>query len=223
MSLFSMLTKRQKEILNFIEEFLKENEYSPSLQEIGEHFGLSSVATIHQHVEALRRKGYLAKEANQSRSLHLADEGPKPAVAIPLIGTITAGQPVETYETPEEIQVPAGMVSDPARHFALRVSGSSMIDEGILDGDVVIVRKQSMAENGDTVVALINGRETTLKKIYREKRYFRLQPANPSLRPIFVKHVTIQGKVAGVIRSFHINPFTPSPRNRTSRIKLFRG
>jgi len=198
-----MLTKRQKQIFDYIKEYIKENNYAPSLEEIKRHFKLSSISTIHQHIETLRAKGCLKKIDNQPRSIELNKEGgSSDLIEIPLLGTIAAGEPIEAIEDKETIAVPKSQLSKSGEHYALQVRGDSMIDEGIFDGDTVIIRKQPDAENGETVVALINGNEVTLKKIYKEKNGFRLQPANPTLKPIFTRELTIQGKVIRVIRNF---------------------
>jgi len=198
-----MLTPRQKQILDFITHYNKRYGVSPALEEIKRHFRLRSVSNIHQHIEALKNKGYLNKAENQPRGIEIR----KPlkssgTINIPLLGVITAGEPVEAYEVPENITVSKDLIPKGGDYFALKVNGESMIDEGIFDGDKIIIRKQQTAENGETVVALINGSETTLKKIYREKNGFRLQPANPELKPIFVKELEVQGKVVSVIRNF---------------------
>jgi len=198
-----MLTKRQKQILDYVTKYIKKNNYSPSLEEIKKHFKLSSVATVHQHIENLKTEGYLRKIENQPRSIELNKTGRSSGlVSVPLLGSIAAGEPIEVIEDKETIKVPQSQLSKSGEHFALRVSGDSMIDEGIFDGDVVVIRKQPDAENGETVVALVNDNEVTLKKIYREKNGFRLQPANPNLKPIFTKELMIQGKVISVIRNF---------------------
>ena len=198
-----MITKRQKQILDYITKYIKRNEYAPSLDETRRHFRLSSIATVHQHIEALKEKGYLRKIENQPRSIELNQKKKvSDLVAIPLLGTIAAGEPIEAIENKETIEVPKSQPSKSGEHFALQVRGNSMIDEGIFDGDTVIIRKQPDAENGETVVALISGNEVTLKKIYKEKGRFRLQPANPSLKPIYTKELIIQGKVLRVIRNF---------------------
>jgi len=198
-----MLTKRQKQILNYIEKFIQKNEYAPSLEEIKEHFNLSSVSGIHQHIETLRSKGYLDKSSRGHRNIELINNNKKSdLVEIPMLGTIAAGQSIEAVENPETITVQKNLLSKSGEHFALRVQGNSMIDEGIFDGDIVVIRKQPTAENGETVVALINDNEVTLKKIYKEKNKFRLQPANPKFKPIFTKKLMIQGKVVSVIRNF---------------------
>jgi len=197
-----MLTPRQKQIFEYIRKYIRENDYSPSLEEMGRRFKLVK-STIHQHIEALRQKGYLNKIKNQPRSIELnKKEGNSGLISIPLLGTIAAGQPIEAIEEKETIEIQKNLLSKSGENFALRVQGNSMIDEGIYDGSIVIVRKQPTVENGETAVALINGNEVTLKKIYKEKSGFRLQPANPNIKPIFTKELTIQGKVISVIRNF---------------------
>jgi len=195
-----MLTKRQKQVLDFIKSFTDKKSYAPSLEEIKKHLRLSSISTAHFHVSRLKKLGYLKKEENKPRAVGVYDT--EPMIKIPLLGTIAAGQPIEAIEDKEMIKVPKSQLSKSGEHFALRVQGNSMIDEGILDGDIVVIRKQPDAENGETVVALLDNDEVTLKKIYREKNGFRLQPANPDIKPIFTKELIIQGKVIAVIRSF---------------------
>ena len=197
-----MLTPRQKQILDFITKYNKRYGVSPALEEIKRHFRLKSVSGIHQHIESLKNKGYLNKAENQPRGIEIRKTKLAGTTTIPLLGVITAGQPVETYEIPEKITVFKDLIRGSGDYFALKINGNSMIDEGIFDGDTVIIRKQQTAENGETVVALINGSEPTLKKIYREKNGFRLQPANPALKPILVKELEVQGKVMSVIRNF---------------------
>ena len=197
-----MLTPKQKQIFEYVKKYLKEKEYSPSLEEIGKHFKLVK-STVHQHVEALKEKGYLNKLDYQARTIEISkNKKNSDLVAVPLLGTIAAGQPIEAIENKEIIEVQKDLLSKSGEHFALRVQGNSMIDEGIYDNDTVIIRKQLMVENGETAVALINGNEVTLKKIYREKNRFRLQPANPNIKPIFTKELVIQGRVISIIRNF---------------------
>jgi len=198
-----MLTKRQKQILDYIKNFIQDKGYSPSLEDIRRHFKLSSRSTAHYYVETLARKGYLNKLDNQARAIEITNRKERSdLVEIPLLGVIAAGEPIEAIENPETIKVPKSQLSKAGEHYALRVQGNSMIDEGIFDGDIVVIRKQPDAENGETVVALINDNEVTLKKIYKEKTGFRLQPANPNLKPIFTKELIVQGKVITVIRKF---------------------
>jgi len=202
-----MLTKKQKEILDFIKDYIEENDYAPSLQEIGRKFKLSSLATVHQHIENLKQKGYLKKEKSHHRSIELISDNRSldsiDLVEIPLLGTIAAGQPIEAIEEKEKIKIPRNFVSKSGENFALKVQGDSMIDEGIFDGDTVIIKKQETANNGETVVALLNDSEVTLKKIFKEKNGFRLQPANSNLKPIFTKELQVQGKVISIIRNFN--------------------
>jgi len=199
-----VLTKRQKEILDFITRFVDEKGYSPSLMEIGRNFGLSSVATVHKHVENLKKKGYVQKVWNANRSLDLTDKALAfRAIRLPLVGRVAAGQPIEAIEQHEVIAVPEDMVGR-SRTFVLEVRGDSMIDEQIRDGDFVIVEERARAENGEMVIALIDGDEATLKKFYREGDRVRLQPANPAMKPILLNgsRVRIQGVVTGVLRKY---------------------
>ena len=198
-----MLTKRRKQILDYYKKCIKENGYAPTLEEASRHFRLSSKSTIHKHLESLGTGGYLDKSDYRARAIEIKkDKKISDLVTIPLLGTITAGQPIEAIENKETIKVQKSLFSKSGENFALRVQGNSMIDEGIFDGSIVILRKQPTVENGETAVALINGNEVTLKKIFREKDKFRLQPANPTMEPIFVKELEIQGKVISVIKSF---------------------
>ncbi|MBL7159830.1 transcriptional repressor LexA [Candidatus Microgenomates bacterium] len=189
------LTPKQKQVLDFIASFLKKNDYAPSLAEIAKHFN-KSVTTIYQYIDILEQKGLLYKEEKKWRGIVPT----KRKVEIPLFGYIAAGEPIEAISNPEPISVPKTMLSKTGLHYGLKVKGSSMIDEGINDGDTVIVRRQETANNGQKVVALINGNMATLKKIYKEKSGFRLQPANSSMKPIFVKNLEIRGEVVGIIR-----------------------
>lgn len=195
------LTPKQKKILNFINNYIKKNDYAPSLEEIASHFKLKAVSTIYQYVETLKRKGYLKKKKKQARGLFPLSQTFN-TVEIPLLGLISAGQPIEAIENKESITVDKNLLAGEGEHYALKVKGNSMIDEGIYDGDIVIIKKQETAENGETVVAIINKNEATLKKIYREKHYFRLQPANQAFLPIFTKEIEIRGKVVSIIRNF---------------------
>lgn len=201
-----MLTPKQKQILTFIESFIKENEYAPSYREIADHFGFSSVATVAEHVENLKLKGYLSSDDNGYRSLKVVgveidQDSNFLGVAIPLLGAIQAGKPIEAIRTSETLEVPRDMMAKNV--FALRVKGDSMIEDAIMEGDFVVVEPCQSPKNGDIVVALINKDEVTLKRFYREKDHIRLQPANKKYQPIRVKKVVIQGKVRGVIRKFN--------------------
>jgi len=198
------LTKRQRQILDYITEFTNDNGYAPSLREIGEHFDLSSPATIHAHIDNLKKKGLLRNSFNEARSIELIPSEINWAYAIdlPLVGLITAGEPIEAIENKETIAIPADFVRDTVNSYVLKVKGESMIEEGILDGDYVIVERNPSPSNGDVVVALLNNAYATLKKFYREANRIRLQPANSSMKPIYCKDPLIQGVVRGVIRKF---------------------
>ncbi len=198
------LTKRQRQILDFITNFINENGYAPSIREIGENFSLSSPATIHAHIENLKKKGLLNTSYNEARSIELipAEINWSQAIELPLVGLITAGEPIEAIEENETIAVPADFVSDNVNSYVLKVKGESMIEEGILNGDYVIVERNPSPRNGDVVVALLNNAYATLKKFYREANRIRLQPANSLMKPIYVKDPLIQGVVRGVIRKF---------------------
>ena len=198
------LTKRQKEILDFVESYTGENGYAPTLREICSRFDLSSVATAHKHLAQLIEKGYLARTPNTSRALEtVSQEDISRAVEAPLLGFIAAGSPIEAVENQESISLPEDMLGKEST-YVLRVKGNSMIEEQIRDGDYVIVEKRAHAENGETVVALIGGDEATLKKYYREGARIRLQPANPDMEPIYTneENLTIQGIVIGILRKY---------------------
>jgi len=197
------LTRRQRQILDFLRGFVAENGYSPSLEEIGAHFGLSSVATVHKHVQHLAEKGYLRKAWNRSRSIEPLEEADAGAVELPLLGTVAAGAPIEPIELEERVAVPRELVRRRADTFLLRVRGESMIDEQIRDGDLVVVERRSEARNGETVVAVVRG-EATLKKFVRHGARVVLQPANAALRPIEApaSEVEVRGVVRGLLRRY---------------------
>lgn len=194
------LTKKQKKILSYIEKYIDKHDYAPSYREIAEHFGLSSVATVAGYIQTLKEKGYLETAENMARSLQLTPKFDERTFAVPLLGSIAAGEPIEAIRTEETIDVPADMRG--ANIFALKVRGDSMIGDGIFDGDYVIVERIQVPSNGDIVVSLIDGDSVTLKRFYREKDHIRLQPTNSNYDPIRVKKVTIQGRVKGIIRKF---------------------
>jgi len=200
-----MITKRQKQVLEYIKSYKAKHGYAASLEEIKRHLRLSSVSTAHHHVKALEDLGYLRKEENQPRAIDVYDE--MQMVQIPLLGTIAAGQPILAIEDREFIAVPTSKIPKIGDFYALRVAGQSMIDENINDGDIVIVKSQSTAENGQKIVALIDNLEVTLKKIYRDQNKIRLQPANSNLEPIFVdpENLIIQGVVVDIIKSMQSN------------------
>jgi len=196
-----MVTKRQKQVLDFITDYRGRKGYAPSLDEIRKKLKLSSVSTAHFHVVKLRDLGYLSKEENKPRSIEAL--GRETMVKIPLLGTIAAGQPIEAIQVKETIAIPKSKIPSSSEVYALRVVGSSMIDENINDGDIVLVKRQETAENGQKVVALIDNHEATLKKFYKERGHIRLQPANKSMEPLIFRNgrdVSIQGIVLDVIR-----------------------
>lgn len=194
------LTRRQKEVLQFIATYLDDNGLSPTLKEIAEHFDVSKI-TVHEHVNALVSKGYLRKEANISRSLvpnDPADEEPA-GLTLPILGNIAAGYPIEAVADRQELDL-GGWLGGDQNYFVLRVKGYSMIEDHIQDGDYVVVDPHREPRNGDPVVALIEGQEATLKRFYREPNRIRLQPANSELEPIFTRDLEVQGVVVGVLR-----------------------
>lgn len=195
------LTKKQKQILDYLTEFINTNGYAPSYREIAEYFGLSSTATVHEHVKTLEDKGLISSSHNVARSLEVTNYRFGKAIELPLAGLITAGEPIEAIEERETFAVPQSMVKD-ENSFVLKVKGESMIEDGILDGDYVIVERNFYPRNGDVVVALIDNTYATLKKYYREKDRIRLQPANHTMKPIYDKNPAIQGIVRGIIRTF---------------------
>src|SRR3989344_3867976 len=195
-----MLTKRQTQILDFIKKYTQKHSYSPSLEEIANKFSLSSLSTVHYHLSLLQEKGLITRQDSIPRSIQI-EESAEQTTEIPLLGLIAAGQPIETIEQSDTITVTHSKVSRSGDHYALKVKGDSMIDEGIFDNDIVVIRKQEVAENGEIIVALINGSEATLKKIYKEKNGFRLQPANSKLKPIYTRELLVQGKVISILRN----------------------
>ena len=200
------LTKRQKEILDYIDGFIADRGYAPSFEEIAESFGYSSLATVHEHLSNLERKGYIRKSYNESRSIELVRPGQgEPSLELPLLGAVAAGLPIEAIPDSESLAVPPDMVRRQKDNYVLRVEGNSMIEEQIRDGDYIVVQAQENAEDGEMVVALVGGDSATVKKLYREPgNRIRLQPANPTMSPILVdaRDVRIQGVVVGVIRKY---------------------
>jgi repressor LexA len=194
------LTKRQREILNFITDYLRDQGYAPSFEEIKAEFGLSALSTVHEHITALVAKGYLKRDERKERGLYLPQKR-KQYLEIPLAGSIACGEPLEAIEETGETVKVAREPSLKGNLYALRAKGSSMVGEGIFDGDIIIVRKQETAENGNTVVGVIDDNEATLKKYYREKETVRLQPANPKFKPMYRKEVEIRGVVIKIIRN----------------------
>jgi repressor LexA len=198
------LTKRQREILDYLQEFIQQHGYAPSLEEVGRRFGLSSLATVHKHLTNLEEKGCIRRLWNRSRSVELltARTGQR-AVELPMLGYVAAGLPIEAVTGNETIAVPEDLVGR-RDTYVLKVKGDSMIDEQIRDGDYVIVEDRKTAENGEMVIALLGGADVTLKKFYRENGRIRLQPANPAMQPMIVDAalVQLQGVVVGVMRKY---------------------
>jgi repressor LexA len=199
-----MLTKRQKELVDYLDAYIVKAGYAPTLEEIGQHFGLSSLATIHKHLTNLERKGMIRRKWNRSRALEVVPQQRRTAaVELPLVGRVAAGVPIEPIEQNDTIAVPEELIGR-GETFVLRVKGTSMVQEGILDGDYVVVSARAAADNGDTVVALVRG-EATVKRFYREKGgMVRLQPANDALAPILARanEVEIRGVVVAVMRKY---------------------
>jgi repressor LexA len=199
------LTRRQKEILDFLDKHITRKGYAPTIEEIGEHFGLSSLATVHKHLSNLQSKGLLKRDWNRSRALELVPtQVAVKAVELPLLGRVAAGSPIEAITASETIFVPEDMVGR-RDTYVLQVKGDSMIDEQIRDGDFVIVENRKSARDGEMVIALVDGENATLKKLYREGGgMVRLQPANARLKPLVLDQdrLSIQGVVIGVLRKY---------------------
>jgi repressor LexA len=199
------LTRRQKEILDYLARHIQKRGYAPTIEEIGDHFGLSSLATVHKHLTNLQAKGLIKRTMNRSRALELIpSEVSVRAVELPLLGRVAAGIPIEAVQATETIWVPEDMVGR-LDTYVLQVKGDSMIEEQIRDGDYVIVENRTTARDGEMVIALLDNERATLKKLYRERGgVIRLQPANAALAPIFVEEdsVSVQGVVIGVLRKY---------------------
>ena len=195
-----MITKKQQQILDFITGYQKRKGYAPSLDEIRKKLKLASVSTVHFHISKLRDAGYLDKEKNKPRAIDVIKRDEM--IKIPIVGIITAGQPIEAIEIPDStVAISKKEISSRQKYYALRVQGDSMIDDGIFDDDIVVIRKQETADDGQTVVAIIDNNEATLKKIYRERSRIKLQPANQTMLPIYRKEVELRGVVVKIIRN----------------------
>ncbi|EMI09240.1 transcriptional repressor LexA [Anoxybacillus gonensis] len=202
------LSKRQQQILDFIKQEVRTKGYPPSVREIGEAVGLASSSTVHGHLARLESKGFIRRDPTKPRAIEILDEYesiPKTNVInVPIVGKVTAGQPITAIENIEEyFPLPERFVSPDDQVFMLQIVGESMIEAGILDGDYVIVRQQQTANNGDIVVAMTEENEATVKRFFKEKDHIRLQPENSSMEPIIVSNAIILGKVIGVYRSIH--------------------
>lgn len=201
-----IIYKRQKQILNFLREYIEKYGHAPTLVEIARKLGVKSLATVHEHLQTLDKKGLIKKSSGLVRGIEILDQKISAVVRgveLPLLGFIAAGSPIEPYtDSQATFQVSPNMVSPAKKSYVLQVRGESMIDDGILDGDFVVVEETNQAKNGDIVVAMIENGVVTLKRFFKEKDRVRLEPANSNMQPIFAKSVTIQGKCVGVIRKY---------------------
>jgi repressor LexA len=200
------LYKRQRQIVDFISQYIQKFGYSPTLQEIADSLGVSSLATVHEHLQTLAKKGVIKKYEGAVRGLELVDKTVAKlidGIELPILGFIAAGSPIEPITDPNAtIKVASSMLSGKKRSYVLQVRGDSMIEEGILDGDFVVIEEHNEVKDGEIVVALLENGLATLKKFFREATRIRLEPANSTMRPIFARNVTVQGKVVGLVRRF---------------------
>lgn len=201
-----VIYKRQGQILDFIKQFIQSNGYAPTLRQIADAIGVSSLATVHEHLSSLEEKGMIKRRAGKNRAIELTDVTDKfesEGIEVPILGYIAAGAPIEPHTDPNAaLSVSPSFVSGKKRVFVLQVRGESMIEEQIRDGDFVVIEQTDNAQNGDIVVALLDNGMATLKRFFKESTRIRLEPANSEMSPIFVKNVRIQGKVVGLIRKF---------------------
>lgn len=205
----AVLYQRERQLLDFITQFIQRFGYAPTLKEIGDAMGMASPATVHEHIDKLRQKGFIKKLDGTARGLEVTPQykgaATTASVELPVLGFIAAGSPLEPYTDPNfYISVAPGMIASNKPSYVLQVKGTSMIDDGILDGDYVVVQHQQDAQNGDIVVALLPNGLATLKRIYFEKERIKLMPANAQMSPIFTTHVKIQGRVVGLIRKYAV-------------------
>lgn len=213
------LTPQKKKILDFINLYSEQKGYSPSLEEIKKKLKLKSVSTIHQHLEELKKTGFIKRSKNQKRSIDV--KSTSSMIKIPLLGTIAAGQPIEAIEIPDEyITLPKNDLGQ-GKHYTLRVKGDSMIDDGIFDGDIVVIREQNIADDGQTVVAIIDDNQATLKKFYRENKRVRLEPRNPTMQPLFRTDVEIRGVVEKIISNLSTDEEALAQSSLAYRKKVF--
>jgi len=200
------LTSRQRDVLDYVKSYIVSHGYPPTVREIGSALGINSPATIHAHLKNLEKKGIIRKDNSKNRAIELLVENEyvpenEKVVDVPLLGKITAGSPIEAIETPDEFfSLPSYLLPKGKEVFTLKVSGTSMINAGILDGDVVIVERRNTARNGEIIVAMTDENEVTLKTYYKEKEHFRLQPENDTMDPIILNNVIILGKAIGLYR-----------------------
>jgi repressor LexA len=198
------LTKRQKEILDFVTGFIDHNGYSPSMEEIAEHFHFASLNAVFKHLEALESRGHLHRDSNRARSIQLSQSSTAGLQNLPLFGYVAAGSPIEAVSTPETLPIPEYFLPRRGRYYVLRVKGESMIDEHIQDGDYIVVESREVANPGEMVVALVDDENVTLKKFYPKGSMVRLQPSNEAIEPIVLDaiRVKIQGVVVSVMRKY---------------------
>ena len=200
------LTRRQREILDFISGQIAAQGYAPSFEEIAQRFTFRSLATVHEHLTNLERKGYIRRAHNESRAIEIVPpKGQTGATELPLLGLVAAGAPIEAISGDDAIAVPDELIPRRGRSYVLKVRGTSMIDEHIKDGDFIVVHERNAADNGQTVIALVHGQNATVKKFYREPGgWIRLEPANPAMTPLRVneRDILVQGIVVGVIRKY---------------------
>jgi repressor LexA len=204
-----VIYRRQKQILDFIRQNIQSTGSAPTLKQIANAIGVSSLATVHEHLTTLEGKGLIKRKYGKNRSIRLVDDDvnySSTGIEVPIMGYIAAGAPIEPYTDPNAtMSIPPTFVSGKKRTFLLRVKGESMIEEQIRDGDYVVIEQVEVADNGDIVVALLDNGMATLKRFFKETTRIRLEPANAKMSPIFVKNVKIQGKVVGLIRKYNRN------------------
>lgn len=202
-----ILYRRQKQIVDFLASYIGKFGRAPTLVEIAKHMGVKSLATVHEHLQVLEKKGLIKKLSGISRGIEIIDQKIGKVVKgieLPVLGFIAAGAPIEPYTDPNStFAIPNNMVSPSKKSYVLQVRGESMVEDGILDGDFVVVEEANIAHDGDIVVAMIENGIVTLKRYFKEKNRIRLEPANSTMQPIFAKDVTIQGKCVGVIRRYN--------------------
>jgi repressor LexA len=199
--MLKFLTKKQKEFLDYIQDYIGDNGFAPSFDDIRSHFKFKSFGTVQDYFKILEDKGYVRRSPNQARGITIVEEDLKlgQLVNLPLYGFVAAGAPIEVCERQESIAVPQSLISRKPC-YVLQVKGNSMVEDHILDGDFIVVEQKQTAENGEVVVALIDNSAATLKRFYREKNRIRLEPANSAMKPIYVRDVAVQGKVVGLFR-----------------------
>lgn len=203
-----IIYKRQQQILDFIKQHIQSQGSAPTLREIADAIGVHSLATVHEHLQTLTTKGLIKRKSGRVRSIDLKIpmDFSATGMEVPILGFIAAGQPIEAYTDPNAtMAIPNSFVSGKKRNYVLRVKGESMIEDGIMDGDYVVIEQTESANNGDIVVALLENGMATLKRYFKEATRIRLEPANAKMQPIFAKNVRVQGKVSGLIRRYYRN------------------